>query len=159
MKLPNQYPYSESQLIRDNPNVSFPSDLSNVDLSQFGVVKVELGTMPDYDPDTQRVIELTPFPSGNKYHQNFGIADLTEEQRRARIPHVVSMRQAKLALHEAGLLDTVNAAMQQADRKSQIEWEYAQEVRRDWPTLILMQASLNLTDEKIDQLFAAASLL
>ena len=73
------------------------------------------------------------------------------------VPEVVSMRQAKLALLQADLLDAVDAAMQSADRAAQIEWEYAQEVRRDWPTLLVVQTALGLTDEQIDGLFVAAA--
>ena len=34
----HRFPYSERQLRLDNPNVSFPKDLSLVDLSEYGVV-------------------------------------------------------------------------------------------------------------------------
>ena len=33
-----KYPYSRARLKKDNPNVSFPKDLSQIDLSQFNVV-------------------------------------------------------------------------------------------------------------------------
>jgi len=72
---------------------------------------------------------------------------------------VITIRQARLALHNAGLLDDVEAAIAQADRAVQIEWEYATEFRRDWPTLLAMQPLLGLTDEQIDGLFVAASAL
>lgn len=78
------------------------------------------------------------------------------DEMRARIPQVVTIRQAKLALLQAGLLDDVEAAMTQADRATQIEWEYATEFRRDWPALLAMQPVLGLTDEQIDDLFKLA---
>jgi len=81
------------------------------------------------------------------------------DEMRARIPRVVTIRQAKLALLQAGLLDDVEAAMTQADRAAQIEWEYAIEFRRDWPALLAMQSALGLTDGQLDDLFKLAATL
>lgn len=75
------------------------------------------------------------------------------------VPQVITIRQAKLVLLAAGLLDDVDAAVSAADRTTQIEWEYATEVKRDWPTLMAMQASLGLSDSQIDQLFIQGALL
>lgn len=72
---------------------------------------------------------------------------------------VVTIRQAKLALLAAGLLDDVDAAVAQADRATQIEWEYATEIRRDWPTLVTLQSALGLTDAQVDGLFVQAAAL
>lgn len=75
------------------------------------------------------------------------------------VPQVITIRQAKLALLQAGLLDDVDAAVAQADRATQIEWEYATEVRRDWPTLLTLQTALGLSDQQVDDLFISASLI
>ena len=73
-----------------------------------------------------------------------------------QVPQVVTIRQAKLALLQVGLLDDVDAAVAQADRSTQIEWEYATEVKRVWPTLLNLQTALGLTDSQIDDLFVLA---
>lgn len=75
------------------------------------------------------------------------------------VPSVITMRQARLALHGSGLLDDVEAAVTAADKAAQIEWEYASELHRDWPTLVGLAAALGLTDAQIDDLFIAASQL
>ena len=76
------------------------------------------------------------------------------------VPAVVTVRQAKLALLQAGLLDDVEAAIAaSADRAVQIEWEYATEFLRDWPALLAMQPALGLTDTQIDDLFRRAATL
>jgi hypothetical protein len=69
------------------------------------------------------------------------------------VPQVIKIRQAKLVLLAAGLLDDVDAAVAQADRATQIEWEYAAEVNRDWPTLIYLATSMGLSDTVLDGLF------
>jgi hypothetical protein len=76
-----------------------------------------------------------------------------------RIEGVVTMRQARLALHAADLLATVDAAIAQAGGEAQIEWEYATEVRRDSPLVANMTAALGLTAEQVDDLFRQASTL
>lgn len=76
-----------------------------------------------------------------------------------QVPQVVTIRQAKLALLQAGLLDDVDAAVAQADRATQIEWEYATEVRRGWPTLLTLQTALGLTEQQVNDLFISASLI
>ena len=73
-----------------------------------------------------------------------------------QVPQVITIRQAKLALLSAGLLDDVDAAITQADRATQIEWEYATEVHRNWPTLRSVQGAVGLTDEQVDELFIRA---
>lgn len=75
------------------------------------------------------------------------------------VPQSVTMRQARLALNAAGLLGAVEAAVQAADKATQIEWEYAQTVERDWPTLALLAGALGLTDESLDALFSTAAQL
>lgn len=71
------------------------------------------------------------------------------------------MRQARLALNEAGLLeaaDAVIAALPMPDRKrAQIEWEYALSVRRDHPLIAVMIAQGLATEAEVDALFVAAA--
>ena len=76
-----------------------------------------------------------------------------------QVPQIVTIRQAKLALLQAGLLDDVDAAVAQADRATQIEWEYATEVRRGWQTLLTIQAELGLSGQQVDDLFIVAASL
>lgn len=75
------------------------------------------------------------------------------------VPQVVTIRQAKLALLQDGLLDDIEAAMSHADRATQIEWEYATEFHRDWPALVAMQPALGLSDAQVDDLFRLAATL
>lgn len=72
------------------------------------------------------------------------------------IPYKISIRQAKLALLEAGLLDDIENAMANADRSVQISWEYATEFERDNPLILYFQSQLNLSKEQVDNLFIQA---
>lgn len=74
-------------------------------------------------------------------------------------PQSVSMRQARLALLEAGLLDGVEAAIKASGRAAEIEWEYAADVRRDHPMIAAMQQAQGLSDAQVDTLFTEAARL
>lgn len=88
---------------------------------------------------------------------------MRDDEMRARVeaPQTVTMRQARIALLDAGLLEAVQASvatMPGTDgERARIDWEYAQEVRRDWPLIGYMAGDLGLTDEQVDGLFMAAS--
>lgn len=71
----------------------------------------------------------------------------------------ITMRQCRLQLLDSGLLDDVDAAVAQADRAVQIEWEYATVVDRNSPLVAAIGASLGLDDDAIDQLFKNAASL
>lgn len=75
------------------------------------------------------------------------------------VPQEVSMRQAQQALLQAGMLDTVEQVVAQADRAVQIDWLKGQTVRRDWPALKVVQSLLNMTERQIDELFILADSL
>ena len=76
------------------------------------------------------------------------------------LPSVVTMRQARLALLQSGLLDTVETAITTGtDEAMKIEWEYATDVRRDWASLIALTETLGMTAEQLDELFILAGSL
>lgn len=79
------------------------------------------------------------------------------------VPRTVTMRQARLALLGAGLLDTVNntiAGMAGAQgQAAQIEWQYSSEVQRHKALVQSLGPALGLTDAQLDQLFITAATL
>ena len=91
--------------------------------------------------------------------QNEYVAQKTLE----RIPSVVTARQARLALLQAGKLAAVAAAIaalpSPAKEAAQIEWEYATEIRRDWPLVQTLAPVLGMSAADLDALFIAAAAL
>lgn len=79
------------------------------------------------------------------------------------VPSAVTMRQARLALLGAGLLASVDVAIDAMDEPTKtaarIEWEYSNELQRSNPLLLSLGPALGLTVEQIDALFIAASAL
>lgn len=79
------------------------------------------------------------------------------------VPRVVTMRQARLALLQQGLLQRVNdfvAALEgDTGQAARIEWEYSQEVWRDKALVRLLTPALELTEQQVDDLFVLAKTL
>lgn len=86
---------------------------------------------------------------------------MRDDEMRARnpVPQSVTMRQARLALLGAGLLDDVEAAIAGAGPAAKIEWDYAAEVQRSSGLVPAMAAALGMTNEQIDALFIDAKKL
>jgi hypothetical protein len=75
------------------------------------------------------------------------------------VPTVISRRQARLALLNAGLLDAVEAIIAKAPPAVRITYEDATEWWRDDPLIASFSVSLGLTTEQVDNLFLEASRL
>lgn len=79
----------------------------------------------------------------------------------ADIPPVViptlTMRQARLALLDAGLLDEVEAAITTPENR--IWWDYSTTVERNHPLVDAVLTALGKTESEINDMFIAAALL
>lgn len=79
------------------------------------------------------------------------------------VPATVTMRQARLALLNAGRLDEVDTAigsLPSPDReRARIEWDYARDVVRDSPLIRLLGPALGLDETALDALFTEAATL
>ena len=79
------------------------------------------------------------------------------------VPAAVTMRQARLALLGAGLLDDIDAAINAMPspqkEAARIEWEYSQEVQRHNGFVSVLAPMLGLTEAQTDALFIGAATL
>ncbi|WP_216891621.1 hypothetical protein [Pseudomonas putida] len=78
------------------------------------------------------------------------------------VPASVTMRQARLALLSAGLLDDVEAALDAMGdtpegKAARIEWDYSSDVWRHKPFVQQLGAAMGLSDSQIDEMFIAAA--
>ena len=87
----------------------------------------------------------------------------TPEPPPSSIPQVVTMRQARLALLQQGLLASIQPAIDALDEPhrsaANIEWEYSQTVERTRPFVLTLGEELELTDDDLDALFTLAATL
>ena len=76
------------------------------------------------------------------------------------IPAEVSMRQARLALLQFGILGTVNTLIDAmpgiTGDAARIEWEYAVSVKRDSQLVNSLMPYLGLDEDQLDSLFSLA---
>jgi hypothetical protein len=72
------------------------------------------------------------------------------------VPDIVSPRQFRRALIQWGLLDTVEAYMATASLEIRTDWEYATEIRRDYPAWDQLAAAVGKTIADVDALFCLA---
>lgn len=81
----------------------------------------------------------------------------------APVPSIVTMRQARLALLEAGQLAAVetaiNALPEPQRSAARIEWDYSSEVHRDRAFVQTLGAALGLDSDALDALFTQAATL
>jgi hypothetical protein len=79
----------------------------------------------------------------------------------AAVPAAVTMRQARLALLDAGLLDKVETALEalpgRDGQAAQISWEYSAEVHRQSELVTALAPALGVNGEQLDALFVAAA--
>lgn len=76
-------------------------------------------------------------------------------------PERVTMRQARQSMLATGILgqvDSIIAAMPGDEGESaRIDWNHAQDVRRDWPLIGEIGPQIGLTEQQIDDLFLYAA--
>jgi hypothetical protein len=79
------------------------------------------------------------------------------------VPREVTMRQARLALHSAGLLqqveDAINALPDPPRMAARIEWDHSNTVQRNNGFVLQLGQMLGLTSAQLDTLFIAAGQL
>ena len=116
---------------------------------------------PVYDEFTQR-LEETASETDTQIIQGWDIVALSSAEQSAflaqwRTKANVTMRQARLALKEQGLLATVESNISQMPEDAQIEWEYAAQVDRTSSLVSTLGAALGLTKVQLDELFKLAA--
>ena len=75
------YPYTQTDLIRDNPSTSFPSGgISPDSLAEWNVFPVHFADQPGVDPLAQRVVELAPLHDGQSWIQQWAVEALSQDE-------------------------------------------------------------------------------
>ena len=71
----------------------------------------------------------------------------------------ITIRQARMALYNAGLLDDIETVIDQLEQPIRIWWEYSTEINRDNEYVLQVMALLGKTSIEIDNLFNQARAL
>jgi len=76
--------YSISQLYRDNPQVSFPQNIPDATLVEFGVYPLRATTQPTYNVATERIEVGAPVQQDDEWVQVWNVVSLTAEEMQQR---------------------------------------------------------------------------
>ncbi len=144
-----EYPYSISALRSEHPNVSFPKEMPDTLLAEYGVHKVEETPLLAITA-REALLEIAPAFVNGQWTQQWEVIPAT-------VPKSITPRQCRLVLMAQGLLAQVEEMIVSQDEATRITWEYALEFRRDDPLLNALAQNLGLTDAQIDEFFFAAS--
>lgn len=83
------------------------------------------------------------------------------EQQELQVPASITMRQARLVLHEIGRLaaveSAINALPEPARTKARIEWDYSNELLRKNAFVAILGQAIGLTSNEVDALFIQAA--
>ena len=152
------YPYTLTDLRRDNRDTSFPRDMSTLDLSPWHCYPVQNTPAPE----APGKVAERGFPElvDGVWQERWQLVDAPPPA----VTDAVTMRQARLALLGAGMLDAVEPAIAAISdpvqrRAAEITWEYSAEVQRNNPLISALAAGLGLNEQAIDQLFITAATL
>jgi len=163
-----QYPYDVYTLRRDNPNTSFPDGMTAEQYAEWDMVPVAVDSEPELDGVYKELETVGPTLVDGVWTQGWLVVDrdpedvleTVEAQRQGMRP---TMRQARLALLQQGLLSSVDAAiagLPDGQREAAvIEWEYGSEVERLSPLVVGLMPALGMSEEEIDDLFVLAGTL
>lgn len=169
----NQYPLSEQDIKRENPNTSYPAPFNPPGYAWIFPVP-----QPVFDQYSQKCVELAPEVSdkGN-WQQVWQVSDLTGEElaeaqaRKAadesarRAAMSITPRQCRLQLlatpFSEGVtgLDAVEQAISSMDKSAQIDWEHAEVIKRDYPLVVGIQTLFSWSDTETDTFFTEATKL
>lgn len=112
------------------------------------IIVDSLGVLPNLVNGENAVI-------GAQYDQQTG--EFTPPQQQTIVPAEVTIRQAELALREAGYLAAVESWVTTLDGELEIYWKRSQTVRRDHAFVESARVELALTQQEMDQLFILAA--
>jgi hypothetical protein len=80
----DQYPYTVGDLRRDNPNTSFPRQISSDTLASYGLYEVTILDRPSYTERTQNLTQkTTPTLNGDNWELGWTVSDKTSDETQA----------------------------------------------------------------------------
>ena len=150
-----EFTYIKNTVTVDGVSFEIPTPLD----AEFDAVQYHRGRV---------VLEEPLMIEAEESKYQYAIDEWVEAKRISEIPVVeevspittVTMRQARLALLQSGILQTVTDAIANGtDEAMKIEWEYATMIERDWASLIALTGTLGMTAEQLDELFILAGSL
>ena len=140
----DQYPYTVGDLRRDNPNTSFPRQISSETLASYGVYEVTILDRPSYTERTQNLTQKsTPTLNGDNWELGWTVSDKTSDETQAYDDLVAQENRAArdnlIAVTDFYALSDVTMSAEMTtyrqalrDITSHANWPHLEDA--DWPT-------------------------
>lgn len=153
-----RYPYTDAQMMRDNPQVSFPGQITDAIRALYGVYPVQPVAQPEYNPATHRPVERAPEFAEGVWQQVWEIIPVSV------VIVDVSPRQIRQAMNrvpygEGTLRDVVEAAVSAGDQDLKDWWLYSTAFERENPQVSEMAEALGVSESSLNDLWILASSL
>jgi len=174
------YPYSVTQLRRDNPHTSFPKRPSDDMLAEWGVHTVTDTPRPEFDPMTQDIAEGKPALKSGKWARVWKVTNATAEEVARRMEskrESMRLTRSQFAIRAAGMglitpaeaeawaggvalpslvtdAFAAHIADDMARLAARVDALSAPHIHRVNPLILLLGAQFGLSDDQLDALFA-----
>jgi len=121
---------------------------------------IYIDIQPEYNPETQKIEKIGVTESSDTATVEYQIIDLTEDELREKnVPHTISTLQGKLQLIKMGLLDTLEAMINEAGQPEKVYWEYSATWERSSPILNRLAPMIGMSATDLDLFFIEAAKL
>lgn len=115
-----QYPYSYGQLRQDNPQTSFPAQMSDERLAEWNVYPVKPVDAPSVDY-TKNVTELNPVLTNGEWVQTWQVTDASADE----------IAERKAQLNAQAEQDRINAYQRESD-PIYFKWQRGEATEQEW---------------------------
>jgi len=82
--VPTEWPVNQDRIMFENKNVSFPSDMTKVDVRPYGFAPFKQSDPEPHDPRWQKLEELPPVEVSGVFVQQWQVVDLYTEEGKAK---------------------------------------------------------------------------
>ena len=127
-----RFPYSIDDLKRDNPNTSFPRNLSDELLADYNVYPVEPVTAPEYDYGTQNCNQVNPTLQDGEWVATYEVTDASEEEKTERL-EIASTSVREERNRRLAVCDWTQLTDQPLSESDQNAWRVYRQNLRDIP--------------------------
>lgn len=129
-----QYPYTMYDLRRDNPNTSFPQDMTDEGLMSWNVYQVVLENVPQYNNNTHRLSKRsTPEYVDGQWRIQWDVVPLTEQELAMR---ELQLSEEARSMRNNLLAETDWIVVKYAETGTAVpeEWQTYRQALRDLPS-------------------------
>ena len=124
-----KYPYTIGQLLLDNPLVSFPAEISENLLEEFGVFPVKLTTPIESPNIQQKVVEDNPIFLDGQWAQSWKLVDMDHEEFEQKL----AIRRGEVRRIRNNLLSQSDWTQLKDTNADEIVWAAYRQSLRDIP--------------------------